>query len=454
MIQRFPMNYRCFRCTMGFLGKINASVQTLVWRTDLTSVTTVQRNFIRAFRATTVAIRCFTKHQCPLKASALTFYTLLSIVPVVAMLFGVAKGFGLEKRMEAELRSNLSYNQEMIAYVVDFAASMLENTKGGLIAGLGVVILFWSVTKVLGNIEEAFNDIWGITQSRNWARKFSDYMSIMLLAPVLIIVSGSITVFISTQVEFATTHIPILGRIGPLIYFGLRFLPVLLNVVLFAGVYTILPNTKVKLSAAVFGALFAAVIFMIIEWVYLTFQIGVSNYNTIYGGFAALPLFLVWVQTSWLVVLFGAELSAAFQNQTSKKSDSEPVELSFANRFVLAVAVVQALIRRFQMGDESPSAVDLSNETQISATLVRPIIGELIQCHVVAEVVGNNSDEPTYLPAIDIAKMDFGFVLRRLMDLGSIELPNTEQLSTIEETVSRIQVELARSQHNRPIKDL
>ncbi len=439
---------------MGLLEKINSSFQTLVWQTDLNSVTTLRWNLIKAIRSSIVALRCFEKHQCQLKASALTFYTLLSIVPVVAMLFGVAKGFGLEKTLEAEFRSNSSYNQEMIGYVFDFARSMLENTKGGLIAGLGVVILFWSVMKVLGNIEEAFNDIWGVPQSRNWARKFSDYMSVMLLAPVLIIVSSSITVFISTRVEFATSSIEILGRIGPLIYFGLRFLPMLLNVVLFAAIYIILPNTRVNISAALFGALSAAVVFMTIERVYLTFQIGVSNYNAIYGGFAALPLFLVWVQTSWLVVLFGAELSVAFQNQNRAEPDMKPVQLSFSDRLVLAVAVVHAMIRRFQLGDASPSAADISNETQIPARLVRPIVDDLIQCRVVSEVIGNNANEATYLPAIDIAKMDFSFIRRRLSDLGSSDIPKTEQLNTIEETVNRIQEELARSKHNRLIKDL
>ncbi|MGR9107934.1 MAG: YihY/virulence factor BrkB family protein [Gammaproteobacteria bacterium] len=439
---------------MKQLHNFNFSVQEAIWGTDPAQVGRLRLGLIQSVRAVIIALRGFTTHHCYLQASALTFYTLLSIVPVIAMLFGIAKGFGFEKRLEAEFKSDLSYNQEVIDYVFDLATSMLENTQGGLVAGLGVAILFWSVMKVLGNIEEAFNEIWEVREARTWARKFSDYLSIMLLAPVLIIISSSISLVISTRVESATRSIEILGYFGPAIYFGLRFLRVFSTVALFALTYMILPNTRVNVSAALFGALFGTLIFMAVEWAYLTFQVGVSNYNAIYGGFAALPLFLVWVQSNWLVVLFGAELCVAFQSHSLFAFGRNASELSLSSRFMLALAVIRALIERFREGETGPTASEISEKIRIPEKLVQAVLNDLVQCHVVSKVVDAELDEAGYLPAIDIAKLDFTFVLERLTEFGSNDIPGDESFKGIEEAMKKIREEFSKSKHNLLIKDL
>ena len=411
---------------------------------------------IKYLRSLIIAWRDFKKDNCQLKASALTFYTLLSIVPVIAMVFGIAKGFGFEKKLEAQFKADLSYNQEIIAYVFDFANSMLENTKGGLIAGLGVALLFWTVMKVLGNIEAAFNDIWEIKTSRSWIRKFSDYLSIMLIAPVLSILSTSITVFINNQVVSATQSIEILGFFGPVLMFLLEFLPLILTVMLFAIIYIILPNTKVNFSAAFFGALFAAVIFMAVEYIYLTFQVGVSRYNAIYGGFAALPLFLGWVQLNWLVVLLGAELSFAFQNQGKYEFEIESIEISHSFRYILSVTVIRSLIDKFKDGEEGPSAGEISEGMHIPAKLVRRILNDLVECRVINEVVSGNRGEARYTPAIDINKLDLNFVMRKINDHGLNEIPieKSDNLARIEAIVLMANEDLANSKNNVLIKDL
>ena len=441
---------------MSKIERVKNFLQREIWQIRLDKVSGIRHFAIKFIRSLIIAWRDFKKDNCQLKASALTFYTLLSVVPVIAMLFGIAKGFGFEKKLEHQFKTDLSYNQEIIAYVFDFANSMLENTKGGLIAGLGVALLFWTVMKVLGNIEAAFNDIWEIKSSRSWVRKFSDYMSIMLVAPLLTILSGSITVFISTQIVSATKSIELLGYFGPLIYLGLELLPVLLTVSVFTLLYVVLPNTRVKFSSAFFGAVFAGIVFLIVEWIYLTFQVGVSRYNAIYGGFAALPLFLAWVQTNWLVVLLGAELSFAFQNQGKYEFEIESIEISHSYKFILSIAVVHSLIKEFTEGEEGPRASDISENMQIPAKLVRRILNELVKCRVVNEVIGEDGDESRFVPAIDIAKLDINFVARKMNDYGLNDIPveKNEHMEKIESTVKNAQAALANSKHNMLIKDL
>ena len=171
-----------------------------IWRTQLTDLPPWKRLIVRMLRVLLLAVRGFKDDFCMLRASALTFFTMLSIVPVAAMAFGIAKGFGFQTVLEKQLYENFPGQEEVVGKVVEFAQSLLETTQGGLIAGIGLVLLFWAVIKVLSNIEESFNSIWGVRQPRTIARKFSDYLSIMLVAPVLVLVSGSATVFITTQI--------------------------------------------------------------------------------------------------------------------------------------------------------------------------------------------------------------------------------------------------------------
>jgi len=278
----------------------------------------------------------------------------------------------------------------------------------------------------------------------------------MLIAPVIIIVSGSVTVYLGTVLKSATESVEILGYFGESVYILLNFLPYLLTVSLFTVLYVVLPNTRVNVPSAFFGALFAALIFHLVEYIYLTFQVGVSRYNAIYGGFAALPLFLAWVQTNWLVLLLGAELSFAFQNQGKYEFEIESIEISQSYRFILSIAVIHSLIQRFREGEKGPSAQEISEGMQIPAKLVRRIINELVACRVVIEVAGENREASTYLPAIDIARLDINFVWRRLSDYGINEIPvrKNEKMKKIEETMNRFQSEIEKSGNNLLIKDL
>ncbi len=427
-----------------------------IWQVDLATVEGPRRYLYHFLRSFIIAWRDFRKDSCQQKASALTFYTLLSIVPIVAMFFGIAKGFGFEKKLESQFKSDLTYNQEVISYVFEFANSMLQNTKGGLIAGLGVALLFWSVMKVLGSVEASFNDIWEARSGRSWVRKFTDYMAIMLVSPLLIIVSSSIHGAVSSGFESASENFTILAELGILVKYGLELLSLFLLVTMFGMLYIILPNTKVKFPAALFGGLVAAILFLAVEYVYLTFQVGVSRYNAIYGGFAALPLFLAWVQTNWLVVLLGAELSFAYQNHGKFEFDVVSNEISQSYQFVLSVAVVHELISKFEKGEEGPSSSEISAGMQIPAKLVRRILNDLVRARVVNKVIHDANVESKYYPAVDISKLDLNFVLRRLNDYGVNDLPveKSDELIRIEKIIEKARKEVEESNYNLLIKDM
>ena len=193
------------------ISRIADFITTDIWRIQIKNLSRTKAMLIKQLRTILLALKGFNENNCQLRASALTFYSLLSIVPVAAVAFGIAKGFGFEQMLEKQLLTRLPGQEDVIAQIIAFAHSMLENTKGGLIAGIGVAILFWSVIKVLSNIERSFNDIWGVREARSIGRKFGDYLSLMLLCPILVIASGSITVFVTTHITLITEKIELIG---------------------------------------------------------------------------------------------------------------------------------------------------------------------------------------------------------------------------------------------------
>jgi membrane protein len=317
------------------ISKFFNFIKVDIWRIRLADLPFGKSFLIKQLRIIILAIRGYDEDKCFFRASSLTFYTLLSIVPVAAMFFGIAKGFGFEKVLEKRIYENFPGQQEVLSQVLNFSNSLLQETRGGLIAGIGLAVLFWSILKVLNHIERSFNDIWEIKVGRSWGRKFGDYLSIMLISPIFIILSGSVTVFITTQVEQITQRIALLGMFSPAISFLLKFIPYALIWALFTFLYIIMPNTKVNFKAGLLGGVVAGTIYQIAQWAYISFQVGAARYNAIYGSFAALPLFLMWVQISWWIVLFGAELSFANQNVDTYEYEPDCLKISPAFKRLL-----------------------------------------------------------------------------------------------------------------------
>jgi membrane protein len=319
---------------------------TTIWHAHRGDRSAIQWLMIRLVRTVILSVRGFTRHHDTLRASALTFFTLLSLVPVAAMAFGIAKGFGFERRLQKEL-------------LIGFAQNMLDNTKGGMIAGIGVIVLFWAIIKVLGNIENSFNHIWGV-RPRTFVRKLSDYLTIMLIGPVLIIMSGSVTVFITAQISAISGRFELLQMVGPAIYVGLKLLPYSLVWMLFTLIYMIMPNTRVRFDSALLAGFVAGSTFQVVQAAYIQFQIIVAKYNAIYGSFAALPLFLIWLQISWFIVLIGAEISHAYQHSNYMDETAGGRELSISQTRLLALTVCCHIVRLFQHGRSAQTATQIA----------------------------------------------------------------------------------------------
>ncbi len=397
-----------------------------IWRIRTNRLPRTKSLLIKQLRILLLSIRGFDEDKCQLRASALTFYSLLSIVPVVAMAFGIAKGFGFENVLENQLLQKFPGQQDVITQIINFARSMLENTKGGVVAGIGVAILFWTVIKVLGNIENSFNDIWGIKKGRSIGRKFSDYLSIMLICPILFIMSSSVTVMITSQVKVIVEKIALLGALSPLIMALLKLLPYAVIWIMFTFIYVFMPNTKVNFKAGLFGGIIAGTIYQIVQWAYITFQIGASRFGAIYGSFAALPLFLIWLQMSWIIVLFGAEISFAQQNVDTYEFEPDCLKASHSFKKLLALRIVQLCVRHFSDGEKPPNADEISQKLDIPIRLVHQLIFELTESGILVEVKMNDHKDAAYHPARNVESLTIKEVVHALESRGIDDIPVEE----------------------------
>ncbi len=438
------------------IPKILNFLKTDIWRIQLRKHSRRKSFLIKQLRIVLLALRGFNEDKCQLRASALTFYSLLSVVPVVAMAFGIAKGFGFEKLLEGQLLTRFPGQEDALLQIVNFANALLENTKGGMVAGIGVAVLFWTVIKVLGNIERSFNDIWGIKEQRTMGRKFSDYLSIMLLCPILIIMSSSATVFIATQVTLITEKVALLGMFSPVIFFTLKLLPYCVIWVLFSFIYVFMPNTKVDFKAGILGGIAAGTIYQLAQLGYINFQVGVAKYNAIYGSFAALPLFLIWLQLSWLIVLFGAEISFACQNVDTYEFEPDCLNVSSSFKRRLSLRTVNLLAKNFSGCNKPLTSSQISHILEIPIRLVRDILYELVESGIVSESNTHEYKERAYQPACDVANLTIKRVLDALDHNGTDALPvdESQELNKISDSLNSFSEIIDKSPANLTLKDI
>ena len=422
------------------MGNIKEFLTTGIWRIRRSRLPKSKSFLLHHGRIILLSLRGFAEDKCPLRASALTFFSLMSIVPVFAMAFGIAKGFGFEKKLESLAMNSLKGQEEVLRKVIDFAQRLLENTSGGIVAGIGVAILFWSVIKVLGNIEKSFNDIWGIKTARSLVRKFSDYLSIMLICPLLLILSSSATVYVQSQITNLVEQLSFLGPVASLLLFLLKFLPYCVLWILFSFIYIVMPNTRVKLSSGIFAGIVAGTIFQAWQWLYIALQIGASKYGAIYGSFAALPLFLTWLQVSWLIVLLGAEFSFAHQNVDTYELEPDCLEVSAAFKKTLAVRITHLLVKRFSQAEEPLDAEQISHELEMPIRLIHEILFDLVKAGLITEVYSEDEKRHAYQPAQDPERFSIAFVLEALEQSGRASLPleKTPEQERIEAAIRKM----------------
>jgi membrane protein len=429
-----------------------------IWHTPLSELSRRKSFFFKQLRIIVLAARNSLNDKVNLRASALTFYTLLSIIPVVAIALAIAKGFGLDQNLETIIINAKEFKsyQEVLTPLLEKAKTTVQQTNGGYIAGVGVIILFWSVISLLTQIENSFNHIWQISSSRQWYRKFTDYLTIMLIAPVLLVISSSLTVFVSTQLADFMSKAPILASFKWIVAFLIKFAPVLLTWIILTLLFIVMPNAKVKFVPAMVSGIIAGTFLKVLQWLYLDLQFGISKLSAIYGTLAAIPLFIILLQTSWIIILLGAELSFANQNVAQYEFESEALNISHFQKRAMVLMIMHMIIRNFASGEKPVGAETIGKNLKIPVRLAREILNELSMANLVSIIHEHEHKERLYQPALDINKLTVSFVLSKLDRRGldhKISI-RSKEYDTVTGMLEKFERMVSKSDYNILIKDL
>lgn len=371
------------------------------------------------------SFQSYKEDQLYLQASALTLYSLLSIVPVLALAFAVAKGFGLQEILEKEILNALESHREVATHLIEFSQNLLNQAKGGVIAGVGVATLLWAVIKLLSNVEEAFNHIWGVTRGRTWVRRFSDYLSLALICPILLVVANGAMILLTKQAD-------LLGRFSNIASLFLQVTPVFAMSLLLAFLYRFMPNTVVPLKAVAISGFIAGIAYILFQNLYLFFQIKIANYSPIYGSFAAFPLFLIWLQMSWLIILTGAEIAYSIQNigaVEGEESLEESPEIDFK---LVALASVNLIAQRFSQNQPPLNFQELSMRLQVPSRLLRKALSKLCKIKILVEV--SYEENEIFLLTRDPQQMNLSSIWLEMEKAGNSHLGEVKspEITTIE----------------------
>lgn len=426
-----------------------------LWKIKLDTLPKRRRFLYRQIRIWVITLSEFDKDKCGEKASALTYFSVLSVVPVVAMAFGIATIFGLEDYLKNELIKYFSGQQEVLDYTLKFANKMLSTSSGGIISGISAVFLIYAVARLLNNIEVAFNDIWNTRKGRTLKRKLTDYMSVILLGPLILIMASSATVFITTSIESLTDSMGILGLFRPIILFFIKLIPYTLIWFLLFLLYMVFPNTSVKIKPALIAGVLAGTAYQITQFAWIEGQVYLSRYSVIYGSFAALPLFLIWLQLSWMILLFGAEFAFAVQNVGGWAYDNEELKMNLKSKRKMTLLVLRRIVKDFQSNDEPVSFEHLCSSLNIPRRFIREILDDLETARLIVKIADPEVEQ--FQPGMDIHKIDVFMVYDRLEKLGMDNLPqasDNEGFENIEILLSEVDKAIKEAQSNKKVVDL
>ncbi len=413
---------------------IGAFLADDLWERELGSLTTFRAWLYKLTRVAYLTARGFHNDRCMLRASALTFMTGLSIVPLLAFVFAVAKGLGaydsllgdvilpmLDQHLgSGDVAGGIESGSE-VRGAIEQVLAMVQNTRVSSLGTFGAAILVYTIVKMLGSIEQTFNEIWGVHKSRSLLRKLSDYLSIIVVVPILLTSATALTTYLQGQSLLANAS-ETLGLNSLLSVYG-RVAPFVAVWIGFTFVYMFMPNTRVRLRSAVLGGLVGGALWQLAQILHLRFQVGVANYNAIYSTFAALPIFMFWMYLSWTTVLLGAEVACAHQQEPSFRQVMRARNHDNVYLQSVAVRLMGRVAVEFLAGREPLNTAQLADGLQVPERSIDEILGALQSAGIVC--VGEESvrKAPDVLPARDLQFIRIQEILDALQGEGTADLP-------------------------------
>ncbi len=419
-----------------FIERVKKFVTKDIWSFELYQKGPLRRAVANVVKVVVIAVRTFLDDKVMTKAAALTYSTLFAIVPILALIFAVARGFGFENIVTSLLQNGIIGENESLNAVMQFIDGYMQYVSSGAFIGIGLLFLLFSVYSLADGIESNLNAIWHVKKSRGMGRKITDYFSLILLIPIGIICLSGLSVLASSILS----RMQGFQLLGGFVQFLVFALPYLVAGLIFTGFYIFMPNTKVKFKYAVIPGFIAGCLFQVLQKLYFSGQLALSSYNQIYGGFAALPLFLFWLNISWSIVLFGCQLAYVSQNNDHFNYFKEPDKISRKHEDFYCLMVMSLICKRFNRHETALTRKELADQLLIPLRYVVASLDTLTDAKLLETVLKGDEREPAYVPATDTKQLTVVKVLSAINNSGYCDIDHALD-SNIREALLKIDQE-------------
>lgn len=430
---------------------LKRTINDAVWQST-ESMPDWQARLMRVVRTIAVLARDLAQGQLTLRAMSLVYTTLLSIVPLLALSFSVLKAFGVYNQIQPLLMTFLEPLGEKGAEITQRIIQFIENMNVGVLGSVGLALLLYTAVSLVQKIEEAFNFIWHVAQRRRFGERFSRYLTMLLVGPILVFAALGITA--SVMSAEMVRSVMAIEPVGQVVFAVGRLVPYLLVIGAFTFAYVFIPNASVGLASALVGGAVGGFLWQTAGWAFAEFVASSTKYTAIYSSFAILILFLIWLYVSWLILLFGAAVAFYYQHPEYLVAQGGELRLSNRLRERLGLGAMGLVASRFVRGEPPPTALELARLIRTPLHAVQNTLDALEDSGL---VTCNAADPPAYLPARDLSQIPVKQLLEVVRTAGEngqragADLPVPDG---VEEVLERLDAAAGHALEHLTVKDL
>ena len=400
------------------IQRIREFIQYDLWRQSHMEVHAPKKRLLYRILQTLILVgRGFKDQVLVVRANSLSFALLFAFIPMMALIYAIARGFGFEEILTDKISSSFLSEANIAPVLLEWIERYLETAREGLFLGIGLIVLIWAVYAFFNMLENSFNSIWNVKQSRSFARRMTNYVMTLLLVPVLVVVTSGISIFLNSTGILAS----LLDGIVPIRKFMLRFLPFVATAGVFTWIFIAIPNTKVKFSSAIIPGVLMGLLYQVVQALSMFLVVLFARMSIVYGAFSAIPLVLVWLHITCWLLLIGAELAFAIQNNDMFAYEKDLETMSRRYKDYVMLYLLSVIIRRFEQGKVPQTAQEMAAKNQLPIRLVQQLLSRLEETNIVRRVYVEQAEDETFVPALDTRQITVEMVIGRISAQGTEE---------------------------------
>ena len=407
------------------IQRLREFIQYDLWRQPHMEIHAPKKRLLYRFLQTiTLVARGFKDQVLVVRANSLSFALLFAFIPMMALIYAIAKGFGFEEILKHTISSSFLAEANVAPVLIEWIERYLETARDGLFLGIGLIVLIWAVYAFFNMLENSFNSIWNVKQSRSFGRRLTNYVMTLLLVPVLVVVTSGISIFMNSTEVLSS----VLQAIEPIRKFMLRFIPFVATSAVFTWIFIAIPNTKVKFSSAIIPGVVMGLFYQVVQALSMFLVVLFARMSIVYGAFSAIPLILIWLNITCWLLLIGAELAFAIQNNDLFAYERDIETMSRRYKDYVMLYLLSVIVRRFEHGTPPQTAKQMAEDNQLPIRLVQQLLSRLEETNIVRRVYVEQEEEETFVPAMDTRMITVGMVVGRISAQGTEEfLQHTPQ---------------------------